>query len=125
MRLFTKVAESNALATKLVGPIIEERLSYLNEYGNLWADKPVSRPRLAAGIILTIVCAQNDFLSWLMDQAEGAERTVEALTARLLFVNLLSIHVSRIHPSSLYSALTSVDVGDRHLPSYVHCTLSS
>ena len=26
---------------KHLGPIIEERLKYLNEYGNEWAEKPV------------------------------------------------------------------------------------
>lgn len=33
-------------------------------------------------------------LSWLIDEAKGEERTVEALTARILMVIFASIHTT-------------------------------
>lgn len=44
VRLFTRITQSNQLGRKLLGPIIEERQNYLKEYGDQWADKPVSPP---------------------------------------------------------------------------------
>ncbi|KAF9233835.1 cytochrome P450 [Melanogaster broomeanus] len=61
---------------KLLRPIIEERQKQLDEYGDTWADKP------------------NDLLSWLMDAAEGSERTVKSLTMRVLSINFAAIHTS-------------------------------
>jgi len=61
---------------KLLGPIIDERQKYLNEYGTEWDDKP------------------NDLVSWLMDAAEGPELTAECLTTRVLVVNFAAIHSS-------------------------------
>lgn len=93
-RLFTQVAENSEHARKLAGPIIEERLRHINEYGNQCPDRPVGQPRLATNFVLTAVPSQNDFLSWLIDEAKGRERTVEVLTARILAVSIVAIQVS-------------------------------
>ena len=53
-----------------------------------------------------------------MDKAEGPERTVDALTTRVLVLNFVSIFVRRINMSSRYIwrvTLTSVDIADRRL----------
>lgn len=42
------------------------------------------------------VAAQNDMLQWLIDAAEGEERTVRALVLRMLTVNMAAIHTSSI-----------------------------
>ncbi|KAF8435729.1 cytochrome P450 [Boletus edulis BED1] len=75
-RLFTRVPQCIRRGAKLLGPIIEERQKYLDEYGTEWDDKP------------------NDFLSWLMDEAEGAELTVDRLTRRMLVINFAAIHTT-------------------------------
>ncbi|KAF9246259.1 cytochrome P450 [Melanogaster broomeanus] len=63
-----------------LGPIIEERQKCLDKYGTTWADKPI--------------CRSNDLLSWLMDKAEGSERTVKSLTKRILAANFAAICTS-------------------------------
>ncbi|KAF8128435.1 cytochrome P450 [Boletus edulis] len=75
-RLFTKVPQCINRGVKLLRPVIEERQKYLNEYGTEWDDKP------------------NDLLSWLMDEAEGPELTVERLTPRMLAINFAAIHTT-------------------------------
>jgi hypothetical protein len=47
---------------------------------------------------------QNDFLSWLMDQAEGEEKEDRALLERVLTLNF-----SAVHASSLVSLTTLID----------------
>jgi succinate dehydrogenase flavin-adding protein (antitoxin of CptAB toxin-antitoxin module) len=39
---------------------------------------------------------QNDFLSWLMDQAEGEEKEDRALLDRVLTLNFSAIHSSSL-----------------------------
>ncbi|KAJ6505843.1 cytochrome P450 [Mycena vitilis] len=63
-------------ALKYAGPLIEDRLEKERELGPDWPDKP------------------NDFISWLLEIAEGEERTVPALTLRLLSTNMAAIHTS-------------------------------
>ncbi|KAJ7902538.1 cytochrome P450 [Mycena olivaceomarginata] len=63
-------------ALKFLGPLIDERLAKENEHGRDWPDRP------------------NDLISWLLDFAEGAERTTPALALRVLFVNMSAIHTS-------------------------------
>ncbi|KAH7926847.1 cytochrome P450 [Leucogyrophana mollusca] len=72
----TTVPASIRRGMKHLRPIIEERQRYLDEYGKEWADKP------------------NDLLAWLMDDAEGRERSVRNLTQRILTVNFAAIHTS-------------------------------
>ena len=54
---------------------------------------------------------QNDMLSWLMDEAEGEQRTVYALTQRLLTLNFAAIHTSSM--VGTLGSLFQVDV--KHL----------
>ncbi|KAG9310086.1 cytochrome P450 [Chiua virens] len=73
----TNIPKSRKEGTKLLGPIIEERLKLQEEYGKDWADKP------------------NDLLSWMLDEApDGPERTAELLTARVLSINVAAIHTT-------------------------------
>ncbi|KAI9569394.1 cytochrome P450 [Boletus coccyginus] len=71
-----KIPQSVERGVKLLGPIIEERLKDLNEYGTEWDDKP------------------NDLLSWLMEEADGPELTVEHLTTRVILIIFAAIHTS-------------------------------
>ena len=45
---------------------------------------------------------QEDFLSWLMDEAEGPEQETAAVAMRVLVVNLATIHTSSMVHSSLW-----------------------
>ncbi|KAF9244074.1 cytochrome P450 [Melanogaster broomeanus] len=85
-RFMTNVPETNRRAVKHLGPIIEERLKHLEENGNAWADKP------------------HDLISWLMDEAEGSERTIKAWTQRVLAVNFAAVHTSA---NRLYNLATN------------------
>ncbi|KAF9233509.1 cytochrome P450 [Melanogaster broomeanus] len=75
-QFMTSVPGSTKRAMEHLRPIIEERQKYFDEYGIAWADKP------------------NDILSWLIDVAEGSERTIKSLTLRILSVNFSAIHTS-------------------------------
>jgi len=63
-------------AMKFLGPLIDERLEQENQYGSDWPSRP------------------NDLISWLLDFAEGKERTTPALTLRVLVLNAVAIHTS-------------------------------
>ncbi|GJJ15197.1 hypothetical protein Clacol_009473 [Clathrus columnatus] len=76
VKFLTTVPKSIALAGKHLGPIIKERQAKIDEYGPDYPDKPF------------------DFLSWLMDEATGEERSIPALTNRVLLVNFAAIHTS-------------------------------
>ncbi|KAF7360042.1 hypothetical protein MVEN_00732000 [Mycena venus] len=72
-----------------VGPLIEERLKDENQLGPEWEDKP------------------NDLVSWLLELAEGEERTSAALALRMLAVNMAAIHsTSTALTSALYDLTT-------------------
>ncbi|KAG8214985.1 cytochrome P450, partial [Butyriboletus roseoflavus] len=92
-RLFTSVSQSNQHERKLLRPIIAERLRYLNESGKEWANKP------------------NDFLSWMMEEAEDLW-TVKLLTARMMFINFASIHVG---PDSFTQVLFQLAANPRYV----------
>ncbi|KAJ7457533.1 cytochrome P450 [Mycena galericulata] len=63
-------------AKKHLVPIIEERLRLEEEHGPNWSERP------------------NDLISWLLEHAEGDERTPHNLTQRMLMVNFVAIHTS-------------------------------
>ncbi|KAF9237102.1 cytochrome P450 [Melanogaster broomeanus] len=75
-RFMTSIPGSTRRAMKHLRPIVEERQKSLDEYGDAWAGKP------------------KDILSWLMDEAEGSERTLKSLTQRVLTLNFVAIHAS-------------------------------
>ncbi|KAJ7888872.1 cytochrome P450 [Mycena olivaceomarginata] len=68
--------KSFTVAMKILGPVIQERLAKENELGPNWPGKP------------------NDLISWLLEDAEGEERTVPALVLRVLATNFAAIHTS-------------------------------
>ncbi|KAI5118159.1 hypothetical protein M0805_005781 [Coniferiporia weirii] len=74
--LLTSVPSSTRRAVKHLRPIIEHRLRQHEEHGIDWPGKP------------------NDMLSWLLEEAEGEQRTVEALTQRILVLNFAAVHTS-------------------------------
>ncbi|KAJ7860750.1 cytochrome P450 [Mycena leptocephala] len=57
-------------------PLVAERLAKEDELGPDWPGKP------------------NDLISWLLEDAEGEERTVPALVLRVLSTNFAAIHTS-------------------------------
>ncbi|KAJ6570549.1 cytochrome P450 [Mycena vulgaris] len=81
-------------AMKFLGPIIEERLENEREYGRDWPDKP------------------NDLITWLLDLAEGEERTAPAVTLRILMTNMAAIHTSSM---ALTAALYDLTTYPEHM----------
>ncbi|EGN93528.1 hypothetical protein SERLA73DRAFT_97436 [Serpula lacrymans var. lacrymans S7.3] len=77
-RLLSKLPQSVQRGMRLLRPIIEERQKYLDDYGSDWYEKP------------------NDMLSWLMDKAQGEERSAQNLTKRVLATNFTAIHTSSV-----------------------------
>ncbi|CAA7260277.1 unnamed protein product [Cyclocybe aegerita] len=75
-RYLTKVPLTLKHIKLHIGPIIQERLAMDERYGADWPDKP------------------NDYLSWLLDEAQGHQRTVHDLATRLLAANFASIHTT-------------------------------
>ncbi|KAJ7878423.1 cytochrome P450 [Mycena leptocephala] len=68
--------KSNARALKFLGPLLEERLTKERELGPDWDGKP------------------NDLITWLLELAEGDQRTPLDLTLRILGTNMAAIHTS-------------------------------
>ncbi|KAI5119873.1 hypothetical protein M0805_008544 [Coniferiporia weirii] len=75
-RYLTSVPASLRRGVEHMRPIIEYRLKRYEEYGKDWSEKP------------------NDMLTWIMDEEEGKQRTVEALTHRILTLNFAAVHTS-------------------------------
>ncbi|EED82919.1 predicted protein [Postia placenta Mad-698-R] len=86
-RLLTKVPQRIARGMKHLQPMIEERFHLIEAHGNDWPDKP------------------NDLLQWLMDAAQGEERTMRALVLRVLTVNIAAIHTSSLCLQTFINAL--------------------
>ncbi|KAK7065021.1 cytochrome P450 [Favolaschia claudopus] len=63
-------------AMKFLGPILEERLKKEEELGPDWPGKP------------------NDLISWMLEIAEGEQRTVNPLALRILSTNMAAIHTT-------------------------------
>ncbi|KAJ7503871.1 cytochrome P450 [Mycena galericulata] len=76
-------------ALKFLGPIIDERLEKETEYGRDWPGRP------------------NDLVSWLLDVAEGEERTTPALALRVLATNMAAIHTTSMALTSMLFDLTT------------------
>ncbi|KAF8209559.1 cytochrome P450, partial [Mycena galopus ATCC 62051] len=74
--LISSKDKSFAVALQTLGPLVAERLAKEDELGPDWPGKP------------------NDFISWLLEDAQGEERTVPALVLRVLATNFGAIHTS-------------------------------
>jgi len=80
------------VAMRTIGPVIQDRLAKVDEFGPDWEDKP------------------NDFISWLVDDAQGEERTAPAIALRVLATNTAAIHTSsRAITTALYDLTTYPD----------------
>jgi len=86
--------ESYKKALKYLVPIFEERLEKERELGPDWPGKP------------------NDLISWLLQIAEGEERTPAALTLRILSTNMAAIHTSSM---TFTQALFDLTMHPEHL----------
>ncbi|KAJ7445896.1 cytochrome P450 [Mycena latifolia] len=81
-------------ALKFLGPLIDKRLDRENELGRDWPDRP------------------NDLISWLLDLAEGDERTTPKLALRVLATNMAAIHTTS---GALTGALYDLATYPEHL----------
>ncbi|KZT39045.1 cytochrome P450 [Sistotremastrum suecicum HHB10207 ss-3] len=72
-RLYTPAESTAKKVTQMLRPVIEERLAQIKEEGKLYVNKPV------------------DFLSLLLDYAEGQEREPENLAKRVLSISFAAI----------------------------------
>ncbi|KAF5349477.1 hypothetical protein D9756_008934 [Leucocoprinus leucothites] len=72
----TVVRRSIKRATDYLGPMIEERISQVEQHGIDWAEKP------------------NDLIDWLLENAPRELRTVADIVLRILAVNFAAIHTS-------------------------------
>ncbi|KAJ7486984.1 cytochrome P450 [Mycena latifolia] len=79
---------------KFLGPVIDERLENEREHGRHWPDRP------------------NDLISWLLDVAEGEERTTPALALRVLGLNMAAIHTTSM---ALTAALFDLTTYPEHI----------
>ena len=78
---------------ELIRPMVEDRFSRMEEFGEDWDNKPVRLPlSLNANVIITRL--QNDMLMWLMDEAKGVEKSLAGIPRRLLLVNFTAIHTT-------------------------------
>jgi hypothetical protein len=102
---------------EFIRPLVEDRLTKMEELGEAWDDAPVrwhvSSIRI---IIIHFIGAQNDMLMWLMSEARGVERSLEGLARRLLqinvaSVNLMSLYVASITVTALLAAFDSLLTG--------------
>ncbi|KAJ7166650.1 cytochrome P450 [Mycena filopes] len=84
IKLFANIPKRVNDGIKILRPIIEGRLAL--------AEQDIDKESLP-----------NDMISWLIDKAQGPQRTVEDLTSRILFLGFGSIHsTSGAWGSALY-----------------------
>lgn len=94
--LFTNVEPSIQRAIGHLEPVIQDRLDKEEQYGTRdWPGKPVSLVYSdVKSLSLTILDLQNDLISWLLDEAQGPQRSIRELTLRILTVNFAAIHTT-------------------------------
>ncbi len=101
---------------EFIRPLVEDRLTKMEELGETWDDAPV-RWHVSSihNVIIHFIGAQNDMLMWLMSEARGVERSLEGLARRLLQINVASINsmslVRGITVTALLAAFGSLLTG--------------
>ena len=76
--------------------MVEERFARMEESDGNWDDKPVRQSAsLNANMIVNAV-KQNDYLMWLMNDAQGVERSLGGFARRMLVVNFAAIFTSSL-----------------------------
>ena len=80
---------------KHLEPLIKERLEKEARHGKDWPGKPVSLS-LASHSSFPVYWLgdKNDLISWLLETAQGEQRSVRNMTIRILLVNLAAIHTA-------------------------------
>ena len=92
----TKIMQDRAMPH--LKPAIEGRLAKMEEFGDNWAEKPVSSCKTVHNLVY--VCSdvstmlQNDMLQWIMDAEELRSGSIEAVVYRLMHINFVSINTS-------------------------------
>ncbi|KAF8687632.1 hypothetical protein AX14_003646 [Amanita brunnescens Koide BX004] len=81
-RLFSTVSGDVKRGMKYLEPFIKERLEQEARYGKDWSEKP------------------DDLLSWLLEAAQGDQRSIRNVTIHILIVNHATVHT--ITTSSTY-----------------------
>ncbi|KAF5372604.1 hypothetical protein D9758_005229 [Tetrapyrgos nigripes] len=76
--LISKVPRQMRRATRLLRPVIEDRLEKDVEYGKDWPGRP------------------TDLISWLIDATPASKRTVENISLQILIINFGAIHTTSI-----------------------------
>ncbi|KAJ6514213.1 cytochrome P450 [Mycena vitilis] len=89
-RLLSPKRSCMRIAMKTLGPVIKERLAKDAELGQEWHDdKP------------------NDYMQWLLDDAEPSERNPNAIALRLLATDTAAIHTSSMAITTALFDLTT------------------
>ncbi|KAJ6460138.1 cytochrome P450 [Mycena vitilis] len=76
-------------AMKFLGPMIDERIVKEAELGANWAEKP------------------DDFLSWLLEDAQGSSREARSIALRLPVINMAAIHTTTMALTNALLDLTT------------------
>ncbi|KZT30762.1 cytochrome P450 [Neolentinus lepideus HHB14362 ss-1] len=74
--ILTRVPKAIKKGVEHLGPVIEDRIEKMQENGKDWAQKP------------------KDMITWLIEEAQGEERSVRNWALRILTVNFAAIHTS-------------------------------
>lgn len=96
MRIVSNLPSQVQQEVEFLRPMFEERSAKMGDLSEGdWGDRPVRRSNL---VYLPCLSAdlQNDMLMWLMNEAKGVERPLDALAIRMLAVNFASIHTTSI-----------------------------
>ena len=76
--------------------MVEERFERMEESDGNWDDKPVRQSAsLDANMIINAV-KQNDYLMWLMSDAQGVERSLGGFARRMLVANFSGIFTTSL-----------------------------
>ncbi|PPR01427.1 hypothetical protein CVT24_001901 [Panaeolus cyanescens] len=88
-KLVSNIPKQMRRGTRLLRPLIEERLKQRAEHGKDWEDKP------------------DDLISWLIDATPASERTVENISLQILVINFGAIHTTGIAFTSTFYYLAA------------------
>ena len=91
---FTNAPKRIAEVSEYVRPIVEDKQKKIDEYGKDYPDKEVRVDYLIDRHIPILCYEKQTFLTWMLDEAKGDERTLPRLTNRVLSLNFAAIHTS-------------------------------
>ncbi|KAF9265925.1 cytochrome P450 [Marasmius fiardii PR-910] len=88
-KLVSNIPKQMRRGSRLLGPLIEERLKKEAEYGKDWEGKP------------------TDLISWLIDATPAHERTIDNISLQILVINFGAIHTTGIAFTSTFYYLAA------------------